>query len=80
MACNHDNVDGSVTMVRSAHDPPHLRVDVKIKCEDCGVQFQFGEAFVSSTDGLELTAIVAPGPREKNKPLTATAVAILNGF
>ena len=73
MACLHDKkFEGRVNVVRTAQG--RFRVDVMVWCEDCGIKFRFYKPFISSTDGLELSAQVFPGPFKVNRPLPQEAI------
>lgn len=68
-ACNHDHFDVRAAVVRSASVPARFKVDLKAVCVDCGLPFRFGRSYVSSTDGLELTALLWPGALKINRQL-----------
>lgn len=70
MACEHNNFAAKVVTVRN-EALGKLRVNFMLDCADCGQQFSFGKPFISSTDGLELTAEIIPGARKVNKPLSS---------
>jgi hypothetical protein len=68
-ACNHNHFDVSATVVRSNDTPTRFKTDLKVTCLDCGLPFRFGRSYVSATDGLELTALLWPGPLKVNRQL-----------
>lgn len=69
MACNHDHFDVTATVVRSSDKPCRFKVDLKVVCIDCNQPFRFGRSYVSSTDGLEMTALLWPGALKINRQL-----------
>lgn len=68
-ACSHNHFDVKAVVVRSNSTPARFKVDLKVVCVDCGERFRFGRSYVSSTDGLELTALLWPGPLKINRQL-----------
>ncbi len=67
--CEHKKFDAKVNTIRSDTKPPKFYIEVALNCSQCGVPFRFGHSFVSSTDGLQLTANIEPGPHEPNRAL-----------
>ena len=67
--CNHEQFDVQGTVVRSNDSPVRFKLDLMVKCVRCDTPFRFGRSFVSSTDGLELTALLWEGPLKINRQL-----------
>lgn len=67
--CNHNRFEVTATVVRSNSVPARFKLESKVHCLDCGEPFRFGRSYVTSTDGLELTALLWPGPFKVNRQL-----------
>ncbi len=67
--CEHKKFDAKVIAIRSEAKPVKFYIEVAVHCAGCGVPFRFGHSFVSSTDGLQLTANIEMGPHEPNRAL-----------
>ena len=67
--CSHSKFDVAAVVVRSNGSPTRFKVDLKVHCLECGLPFRFGRSYVSSTDGLELTALLWPGHLKANRQL-----------
>ena len=77
MDCKHAHFDVTSRAVQNAANTK-FRVDLQVKCADCSEAFRFLRAYVSNTNGGELTAEIVPGLRKVNRQLPAKDLKAMN--